>query len=161
MHSNSIGCPEIFLPLFQFFIGYRIWLASRAWKRKTSIFTQLKVSRYKQHFCCCCCYFWTNSYNMTPDLFTVAWPHYTTLHDTSSLMLLLTGYLYGKTKTCSLRWRDGMLLQARLSRPTRSAPDTAMAPTDTPTTAASSSSARGAGGCRVPARRDWSSVPPS
>ena len=50
---------------------YRIWHASRAWKRKTLIFTQLKISRYNQHFFAVLDDFF---YKLASDLFTVVWP---------------------------------------------------------------------------------------
>ena len=71
MHSNSIGCPKIFLCLLQFCTGYRIWHASRVSKRKTLIYTQLKISRYNQHFLTI---FLPILVKMTSDLFTVVWP---------------------------------------------------------------------------------------
>ena len=42
--------PKYFPCLLQFCTGYRIWHASIVWKRKTLIYTQLKISGYNQHF---------------------------------------------------------------------------------------------------------------
>ena len=72
-HTAS-AVPKLLPCLLQFCTGYRIWHASRVWKRKTSEkswFTQLKniqiqPTRFR--------YFWTDSYKMTSDLFTVVWP---------------------------------------------------------------------------------------
>ena len=55
----------------QFCTGCRIWHASRAWKRKTFIFTQLKISRYNPHFFAI---FRRIPYKMISELFTVVWP---------------------------------------------------------------------------------------
>ena len=37
-------------PVFRFCTSYRVWPATRAWKRNTLLFTQLKIFRYEQHF---------------------------------------------------------------------------------------------------------------
>ena len=42
--QTAPAVPKYFSRLLQFCTGYRIWHASRAWKRKTLIFTQLKRS---------------------------------------------------------------------------------------------------------------------
>ena len=78
MHTNSIGCPKIFSPcLLQYCTGYRIWHASRAWKRKTSEKRAKNVhfhtTKNIQIQSTLWGYFWTNSYKMTSDLFTVVW----------------------------------------------------------------------------------------
>ena len=48
--QTASAVPKYFPCLLQFCTGYRIWHASRVWKRKTFIFTQLKKSRCNQHF---------------------------------------------------------------------------------------------------------------
>ena len=48
--QTASAVPKYFPCLLQFCTGYRICHASRAWKRKTFIFTQLKISRYNPHF---------------------------------------------------------------------------------------------------------------
>ena len=54
MHSNSLGCPKIFLlsaPVL-YWLPHLTCISSLKAKneRKTLIYTQLKISRYTQHF---------------------------------------------------------------------------------------------------------------
>ena len=54
MHSNSIGCPKmcsLSAPVL-YWLSHRTCISSLKAKneRKTLIFTQLEISRYKQHF---------------------------------------------------------------------------------------------------------------
>ena len=67
IHSNNIGCSKIVPPSASVFY----WLSHRASilspkAKKTSIFTQLKMSQNKKHFFLSL--FYTNSYNLTPSL---------------------------------------------------------------------------------------------
>ena len=48
--QTASAVPKYFPCRLPFCTGYRIWHASRAWKQKTFIFTQLKISRYNPHF---------------------------------------------------------------------------------------------------------------
>ena len=48
--QTASAVPKYFSCQLQFCTGYRIWHSPRAWKRKTLIFTQLKISRYNQRF---------------------------------------------------------------------------------------------------------------
>ena len=54
MYSNSIGCPKIFPPSAPvlYWLSHLTCISSLKAKneRKTLIFTQLEISRYKQHF---------------------------------------------------------------------------------------------------------------
>ena len=79
MHSSSLGCPKIF-PLSApvlYWLSHLTCISSLKAKneRKTFIFTQLKISRYNQHFFAI---FRTILRNWPPtytsDLFTTVWP---------------------------------------------------------------------------------------
>ena len=55
--QTASAVPKYFPCLLQFCTVYRIWHASRVWKRKKKSFpslisTQLKISRYNQRFLC-------------------------------------------------------------------------------------------------------------
>ena len=75
MHSNSIGCPQIF-PLSApvlYWLSHLTCISSLRAKneRKTLIFTQLKISRYNQHVFAI---FRRILHNMTSDLLTAVCP---------------------------------------------------------------------------------------
>ena len=97
MHSNSNGCPKI-VPLSApvlHWLSHPTWISSLKVKneRKTLIFTQLKISRYNQHFFA----IFGRVYKVTSNLFTVVCPQ------TLLLIYTVVIHLFRHNCCCSLQ----------------------------------------------------------